>query len=281
MYVASGVAELLGGEVRMVRPDEMAGAIDESVAVVALSEVNYRTARRYDMRAMTRAVQDVGALMLWDLCHSAGVMEIALNDCNADYAVGCGYKYLNGGPGAPSYSFVAKRHQADLRQPLTGWHGHAAPFAFVDDYAPAAGMARLRCGTSPQLSLIALEAALEAFDGVDLKAVRARSEQLTSLFIDLFDAHLVSRGFGLVTPREVERRGSQVSIAHAEAYAIMQALLAKGVIGDLRAPDVLRFGLAPMYVRCVDVFDTVAALVEIVDGRVYERAEYRQPGKVI
>ena len=281
MYIAAGVAELLGGELRLVKPDDLLAAIDPSVAVVAISEVNYRTSRRHDMAAMTRAAHDAGALMLWDLSHSAGVMEIALNACGADLAVGCGYKYLNGGPGAPAYAFVARRHQPHLHQPLTGWHGHAKPFAFVDEYEPAEGMARLRCGTSPQLSLIALEAGLAAFEGVDLKAVRNRSEQLTSLLIRLHDAHLASRGYSVMTPREAARRGAQVSLTHPEGYAIMQALLARGVICDLRAPDVLRFGLAPLYVRCVDVYDTVAILADIVDRRLYERPEYREPGRVL
>ncbi len=280
-YIAASVAEMMGGEVRLVDPQDLAAAIDSTVAVVAVSEVNYRTCHRHDMAAMTRRAHDAGALMLWDLSHSAGTMQIALNAANADLAVGCGYKYLNGGPGAPAYAFVARRHQHRRRQPPPGWHGHAAPFAFAETYEPGEGILRLRCGTSPQLSLIALEAALAAFEGVDLKVLRNRSEQLSATFVALYDAHLASRGFSLLTPRDPARRGAHISLVHPQGYAIMQALLARRVVGDLRAPDVLRFGLAPLYVRCVDVHDTVQALMEIVDQRIHEHAEFRQPGRVL
>lgn len=280
-YIAAEVAEMMGGELRLVGPGELASAIDSKVAVAAFSQVNYRTGNRHDMAAMTKHVHGAGALMLWDLCHSAGVMPIELNACGADLAIGCGYKYLNGGPGAPAYAFVASRHQAAFRPALWGWHGHAEPFEFHDDYTPHQGILRVRSGTSPQLSLIALEAALAAFDGVDLHALRNRSEQLSELMISLHDEHLVSRGYALLSPREAKHRGAHVAITHPEGYAITQALIAKGVIADLRAPDVLRFGLAPMFVRCVDVFDTVSVLADIVDQRLYERPEYRVPGQVL
>ncbi len=273
-YVASGVAELMGAEFVAVQPDAVLARIDESVAIVSLTHVNYKTGRVYDMAGITRRAHEVGALVVWDLCHTAGAMPCELNRCNADFAVGCGYKYLNGGPGAPAFVFVAKRHQAGLSQPLTGWHGHARPFAFVDGYEAANGIDRLLVGTASQLGLIALEAALEAFDGVDLHVLRRKSLALTDLFIRLVDQELT--GFGLVTPRDPELRGSQVSLTHPEGYAIMQALIARGVIGDFRAPDILRFGMAALYVRFIDVWNAVAALKDVMATKAWAVPQFQQ-----
>lgn len=266
VYIADGVARMLGAEVRRIAPDGLDAALADDVAIVALSQVNYRTGRRRDVAAVTAQVQAGGALMLWDLCHSTGAIGVDLNAANADFAVGCGYKYLNGGPGAPAYLFAARRHHDAIDQPLTGWHGHAASFLFSPDYRPAPGIARFLCGTAPQLSLIALEAALAAFDGIEAATLERQAGALTDLFIDLYDRDLARRGFGLVTPRAAAERGAQVSLTHAEGYAIVQALIAEAVVGDFRAPDVLRFGFAPLYVSGADVTAAVARLVDIVDS---------------
>ena len=262
VYVASGVAELVDATLVTVEPADVLEAIDESVAIVSLTQVNYRTGKVYDMAEVTRRAHAVGALVVWDLAHTAGAMPCDLNGSEADFAVGCGYKYLNGGPGAPAFVYVAERHQAGLRQPLTGWHGHARPFAFEHGYEPAGGMDRMLVGTAPQLGLIALEAALDAFDGVDMHALRRKSEGLTGLFIDLVDQEL--SGFQIITPREAAQRGSQVSLTHEHGYAIVQALIARGVIGDFRAPDILRFGFAALYIRFTDVWDAVAVLKDVM-----------------
>ena len=274
VYVASSVAEMTGCELRCVDPDDVLAAIDESVAIVSLTQVNYKTGKLYDMEAVTRRAHEAGALIVWDLCHSAGAMPVHLNGCEVDFAVGCGYKYLNGGPGAPAYVFVAARHLDAVRQPLTGWHGHAKPFDFTHDYAPHPSIDRMLTGTAPQLGVIALESALDAFDGVDLDALRAKSTALGDLFIELTDQELAGLGCTLASPRDARERGSQVSLAHEQGYAIMQALIARNVIGDFRAPDILRFGFAPLYVRYVDIWDTVAALKDIIGTGVWNAEEF-------
>jgi kynureninase len=277
-YINAGVAELLGVELRAVLPDALERAIEEAgqaLALVQLTHVNYRTGRMYDMRRITGLAHRQGALAVWDLCHSAGVLPLDLNGCEADLAVGCGYKYLNGGPGAPAFVFVAERHLATLRQPIQGWHGHARPFAFADDYQPHAGIERMLTGTAPQLSLIALEEALGVFDGVDMQAVRRKSIALGDLFIQLAERELHGHGFGLASPRDAVERGSQVSLTHAHGYAVMQALIARGVLGDFRAPDILRFGFAPLYVRYTDIWDAIAALRQVMDTRAWDRAAFK------
>lgn len=274
VYIASSVAEMTGCELRCVDPDDVLGAIDETVAIVSLTHVNYKTGKRYDMEAVTRRAHQVGALIVWDLCHTAGAMPVHLNACGADFAVGCGYKYLNGGPGAPAFVFVASRHLPAVRQPLTGWHGHAKPFAFTHDYAPHPDIDRMLTGTAPQLGLIALESALEAFDGVDLDTLRAKSVALGNLFITLADQELAGLGCGLASPRDADERGSQVSLTHEAGYAIMQALIARNVIGDFRAPDILRFGFAPLYVRYVDIWDTIAVLKDIIATGAWNAPEF-------
>lgn len=226
------------------------------------------------MAAITRRAQAVGALVVWDLAHTAGAMPCELNACNVDFAVGCGYKYLNGGPGAPAFMYAAQRHHAALDQPLKGWFGHANPFAFSDDYEPALGMRCMLVGTTSQLGMIALEAALEAFDGVDMSVLRRKSEALTELFIALVDQELT--GFGLASPREVAQRGSQVALTHPEGYAIMQALIASGVVGDYRAPDILRFGFAPLYVGYVDVWHAVAQLKNVMATQAWKAPAFNQ-----
>jgi kynureninase len=277
VYIDHAVASLLGMELVCPEQDDVPAAISaagDRLAVVQLTHVNYRSGKCYDMAAVTRATQDAGGLVIWDLAHTAGAMPVGLDDVGADFAVGCGYKYLNGGPGAPAFAYVAQRWIGQLEQPLVGWHGHARPFDFEHEYRPAPGIERLLCGTAPQLSLIALETALDAFEGIDLDAVRAKSVALGAAFIDLADARLDGHGFGLASPRDATQRGSQVSLTHPQGYAIMQALIARGVIGDFRAPDVLRFGFAPLYVRYVDVFDAIDVLHDIMAGGAWNRPEF-------
>lgn len=280
VYVNEGVADLMGVELRCVEPGEIDSAIraaGSDLALVQLTHVNYRTGLVYDMARITALSHEHGALAIWDLSHSTGTLPVELNDCGADFAVGCGYKYLNGGPGAPAFIFVAGRHLPNVRQPLQGWHGHARPFAFDHDYAPKPGIDRMLVGTAPQLSLIALEEALAVFEGVDMKALRAKGSALGDCFIKLVDQELAGHGhgFGLASPRDAALRGSQVSLTHPEGYAIMQALIARGVIGDFRAPDVLRFGFAGLYVRYADVWDAVAAVKDIMATRAWNRPGFR------
>ena len=266
LYIADSVADLLGLTVRRVDPLDIGSALDDGVAVVSLSHVDYRTGRAYDMAGITKAVHEAGAVVVWDLSHSAGAMVVDLGGCDVDFAVGCGYKYLNGGPGAPAYVMVAERHHAAMRSPLPGWTGHARPFAMEGTYVPAPGIDAMRCGTPPMLSLLALESALGAFDGLTMSQVRTRSLSLTALFLDLADGHLATRGFAVVTPRRDEERGSQVSLRHPHAYGVVQALAARGVVGDFRHPDIVRLGFAPLYVRHVDVVTAVRHLVEVVEA---------------
>jgi len=271
-YIASGVSSLMGAQFRAVEASDVLDAIDETVAIVSLTHVNYRTGRLYDMAAITARAHEVGALVVWDLCHTAGAMPCDLNGCGADFAVGCGYKYLNGGPGAPAFVFVAERHQEALDQPLSGWHGHAKPFEFVQQYQPATGIDRMLVGTAPQLGLIALEEALHAFDDVDMAALRRKSERMTELFIELVDQEL--DGFTVATPREATLRGSQVSLAHEHGYAIMQVLIERGVIGDFRAPNILRFGFAVLYLRFADVWDAVAQIKDVMATGAWKSDRY-------
>jgi kynureninase len=276
VYIASGVAELMSAEFVAVEPDDLMAAITEEVAIVSLTHVNYKSGKFYDMAAVTKRAHEVGALVVWDLAHTAGAMPCELNACNADFAVGCGYKYLNGGPGAPAFVFVAERHHQALNQPLTGWHGHKKPFDFVHGYVPGDGMDRMLCGTAPQLGLIALEAALEAFDGVDMQLLRQKSIALTSLFVDLVDQELNEFNFGMASPRDPAQRGSQVSLTHPQGYAIIQAHIAHGVIGDFRAPNILRFGFASLYISFEDVWNSVMILKDIMVNDTWKRPEFMQ-----
>ncbi|CAN5211041.1 kynureninase [soil metagenome] len=272
-YVATGLADTLDLELRWCDPADPAASLDDDVALLALTHVDFRTGAMFDMTALTRAAHAAGALVQWDLCHSTGAMAIDVTGVDADFAVGCSYKYLNGGPGAPAYAYVAPCHHDVIRQPITGWMGHARPFDMGLSYEPAPGAARLASGTPPVLGLAALEAALEVFDGVDLDALRAQSLSLTNWFIELVDARLGDR-LEVITPREESRRGSQVSLRHDDAYAIVQAMIARGVVGDFRTPDLARFGFAPLYVRHDDVLDAVEALVAVLDGEEFARPEF-------
>ena len=280
LYVAQGLLASLGRglELRVVAPDAVAEAIDETVAVTLLTDVDYRTGRRHDMRRLTARAHGVGALAIWDLAHSAGAMEVDLAGADVDFAVGCTYKYLNGGPGAPAFIYVAPRF-ADRAQPsLSGWMGHAAPFAFDLDYRPADGIERMRVGTPPVIALAALEAALEVWDQVDIADVRRRSIELTERFIA--GVERTCPGVELGSPRDPATRGSQVSFRHPQAYAVMQALIARRVIGDFRAPDMLRFGFTPLYIGLEDVDAAIAVLAEVLVDRSWDRPEYHQRATV-
>jgi kynureninase len=276
MYILQGLAEVMPEiDLRVVDPGGFEAALDDRTAVVLLSHVHYRSGVVRDMAAQGAAVRAAGALSLWDLSHGAGVLDVHLNRDGADLAAGCGYKYLNGGPGAPAYLFVARRHQAALRNPLSGWMGHARPFDFTDDYEPAIGIDRWLCGTPPILSLTALDAALDAFDGVDMAQVRAKAGALGDLFIERVEARCPAQGLTLVGPRAPGARGGQVSFAHPQGWAVMQNLIARGVIGDFRRPDMMRFGFAPLYVRHVDVWDAVEILGEILDSQSWHEPRFQ------
>jgi kynureninase len=261
-YLVDAIAARRGARVVAVPRAEVVEAMGERPAVVVLTHVDYRTGEVHDLRAVTEAAHAAGALTLWDLSHSAGAVPLALDDDGADLAVGCGYKYLNGGPGAPAYVYVAARHQVDLPSPLPGWVGHADPFAMEDAYRPADGVRRLLVGTPPILALAAFGAALSVFHGVAMADLRAKSLALTDLFIDLVEARELP--VTLATPRDHHRRGSQVSLRHPAAPEVMDRLIAAGVVGDIRPPDILRFGFAPLYVRYVDVWDAADALATIL-----------------
>jgi kynureninase len=282
LYVAEGVRDQLGRdhELRLVAADELTTAISEETAVVMLTHVNFRTGLRHDLEALTAAAHRQGALMLWDLSHSVGAMPLALRRAGADLAVGCGYKFLNGGPGAPAFLFVRRDLQERIRQPLSGWMGHREPFAFATGYDPAEGIARTLCGTPPILALAALDAALDLWQEVDLSALRRKSISLSELFIAVAEQRCLGLGLALASPREAERRGSQVSFSHPEGYAVMQALIAEGVIGDFRSPDLLRFGLTPLYLRHVDVFDAAETLARVLSDRRWDREEFRRRAAV-
>ncbi|MGD9944444.1 MAG: kynureninase [Burkholderiaceae bacterium] len=284
LYVAQGLIAQLGGrhELRLVERDALPAAIDDSVAVLMLTQVDYRTGSRLDMHAITRAAHDAGALMLWDLAHSAGAFPVELNAAGADFAVGCGYKYLNGGPGAPAFLYVARRLQPAFAQPLSGWMGHAAPFEFDTAYRPAAGIARYLCGTPAVLSMIALEAGLDTLLAAGplggLDTLWRKSLALTALFGARAAELGAPHGLRRVTPLDDTRRGSQISFTLPDpdmAYAVVQALIERGVIGDFRAPDILRFGFAPAYLRHIDAWDAAEQLGAVLRDGSWRDARHR------
>jgi kynureninase len=282
LYIAQSIASAHGCELRLVDAEHLGGTLDDTVAVLMLTQVNYRTGHLHDMAALTSAAHACGALTVWDLAHSAGAVPVDLNRAQADFAIGCGYKYLNGGPGAPAFVWVHARHAADFEQPLTGWMGHAAPFEFGPAYRPAPGTTRALCGTPPVLSMTALDCGVDTLLAAEpyggMRALRDKSLALTRAFTELVDARCADHGFVVVSPRVDAQRGSQVCLTRAEgAYAIVQALIARGVIGDFRAgglglPDILRFGFTPLTLRFVDVWDAVEHLRQVMD-----RGEWRQP----
>jgi kynureninase len=282
LYMAQGLIQLLGSAHQLVlKPAaEIMDAIDEDTAIVMLTHINYRTGAMHDMQAITTRAHEKGALMIWDLCHSAGAMPVDLNGSKADFAIGCGYKYLNGGPGAPAFVYVAQRHQANFSQPLAGWLGHAQPFAFDWQYRPAEGIGRYLAGTQPVMSMIALECGIDLMLEADMSLVRQKSLAMGGLFIQLVEQRCGDYGLELVTPREGAVRGSQVSYSHPQGFPIMQALIAQGVIGDYREPNILRFGFTPLYVSYTDVWDMVEILSNILRDRTWEKPEFQQRGNV-
>ncbi len=275
LYMADGLLRTLGNDCRLklVEPQDVTAAITRDVAVVMLTEVDYRTGRLHDMAQITRAAHDAGALVIWDLAHSAGAFPVDLAGCNADFAVGCTYKYLNGGPGAPAFIHVRKDHMEKVRPALSGWLGHEAPFAFDLDYRPGAGIDRMRVGTPPVVQMAVLDAALDAWEGVEMADVRARSIELSQQFIAEVEAGCPS--LTLASPRDPLQRGSQVSFRFAEGYAAMQALIARRIIGDFRAPDIMRFGFCPLYNDETDVGTAASALVEIVNKRLWDQEKFK------
>jgi kynureninase len=281
LYIAQGLAASVPGLEVRVRPREaVADAIDADVAAVMLTHVHYKTAARWDMAAITARAHACGALALWDLSHSAGAVEVDLRACDADLAVGCGYKYLNGGPGAPAFLYVAERLQDALRSPLCGWMGHAAAFDFSDDYRPADGVRRFLCGTPPVLGLTALEVGVDIALGAEMAQVARKSAALWDLFAARVDTRLAGHGLQLISPRDPAARGSHISFAHPEGYRIMQALIARGVIGDFRDPDVLRFGLTPLYLGYEDVWRAVEILGEVMASETWRELPRRAAGRV-
>ncbi|GAB3416343.1 kynureninase [Massilia agilis] len=273
IYMAEGLTAWLDRGYRLLlvdSPDELPAAIGADCAVLMLTHVNYRTGYMHDMAALTRLAHERGALAVWDLAHSAGAVPVDLHAANADFAVGCTYKYLNGGPGAPAFAWVPQRHQAAFSHPLSGWWSHASPFAMAPGFAPGEGIKRALCGTQPVVSLALVECGLEIFERTSIEALRAKSLALTDLFIDLVEARCAGHPLELVTPRAPDRRGSQVSFTHPHGYAVMQSLIARGVIGDYREPRIMRFGFTPLYTRFADVWDAVAILKDILDRQAYD-----------
>jgi kynureninase len=278
IYMAQGLSGWLdrGYAVKLVDSvDEIPAALDGDTAVLMLTHVNYRTGYQHDMAALTRQAHEAGAVVVWDLCHSVGAVPVDLHAAGADLAVGCTYKYLNGGPGSPAFIWVPERLQAAFTQPLSGWWGHVAPFAMAPGFAPTEGIGRALCGTQPVTSLALVECGLEVFEQTTMAAIRAKSLALTDVFIELVETRCAGHPLGLVTPRDHARRGSQVSFTHPHGFAVMQALIARGVIGDYREPAIMRFGFTPLYTSFADVWDAVEILKQILDDKAYDVAARR------
>lgn len=280
LYMAEGLCRTLGGQYRLktVAPEEVMSAIDDTVAVTLITEVDYRTGRRHDMTDITRRAHEMGVLTVWDLAHSAGAIPVDLTGTKADFAVGCTYKYLNSGPGGPAFIYVAPRHTEVVRPALSGWLGHESPFDFDLGYRPGRGIERMRVGTPPVLQIAALEAALDVWDGVDLAEVHRQSLKLQDQFIKGLETRAPM--LQLNTPRSHMMRGSQVSYRHPEGYAIMQALIAEGVIGDFRAPDNLRFGFTPLYLDEDDVAHAVSVIGKVMEYGTWDRPEFKERSRV-
>lgn len=283
LYVIEGLISFLdrGYELRLIDDDNpLEAALRDDVAVILLSHVNYRTGRLWDMTATTRQAHDAGALAIWDLCHSVGALPIHLDEAQADFAVGCTYKYLNGGPGSPAFIWVADRHLGRAQQPLSGWWGHRKPFDMTASYAPADGINRFLVGTQPIISMATMEVGLDIALSVDEDQLRRKSLRLTSLFISLVEERLPGHPLTLVTPREEAARGSHVSFRHPEGFAVMAALIANDVIGDYREPEVLRFGITPLYLRYADIWDAVETLRRVLDEEIWRADEFQIRGAV-
>jgi kynureninase len=278
VYIAQGLTAWLdrGYQLKLIdTPEDLDAAIDRDTAIVMLTHVNYRSGHMLDMQAVTTLAHEHGALTIWDLAHSAGAVPVDLHAADADYAVGCTYKYLNGGPGSPAFLWISTRHQRQFTQPLSGWWAHASPFAMQSEFTPTAGIRRALCGTQPIVSLALVECGLELFEAAGMEAIRAKSLALTDLFIELLEQRCAHHPLRLHTPREHARRGSQVSVAHPDGYAVMKALIERGVVGDYREPEIMRFGFTPLYTRFADVWDAVETLADILDNKLYDTAAAR------
>ena len=281
VYMMQGIQAFSGGRLRAVTadPEAVLDRLDKDVAVLLLTQVHYKSGLVRDMAEVTRRAHEKGVLVVWDLSHSAGAIEVDLNGAKADFAVGCGYKFLNGGPGAPAFIFVAERHQS-ATPVLSGWFGHASPFTFEENYRPAEGIARFMCGTPQVLGLTALECGVDLMRRADMHELRRKSVRLGQLFVERMELRCAGFGFRLVSPADPELRGSQISYAHPNGYEIVQALKERDVIGDFRAPDVLRFGLTPLYLRYADIVETVERLRDVCMTRAWDKAEYRERAAV-
>ena len=296
LYIAEGLCKERGYTLQLVEPEEIAGSLNADVAILMLTHVNYRTGAMHDMAAVTAAAHAAGALVVWDLAHSAGAVPVDLTGAKADFAIGCGYKYLNGGPGAPAFVWVSPQHADRFWQPLSGWWGHAKPFEFTPDYKPASGITRYLCGTQPIVSMSLLECGLDGFNAAQelggMSALRSKSLALTDLYIELVEQRCAGYGLGLATPREHALRGSQVCLTreHAAegsgAFAIVQALIARGVIGDFRAgdggrhKDILRFGFTPLYIGFEDVWNAVEQLRQVLESGEWQQPQFNQKHEV-
>lgn len=283
LYITQGINALLGEnrcQILLVEDEDIADAIDESVAVLLLTQVNFRSGKVHDMRQITELAHQSGALVIWDLAHSAGAIPVSLDCCEVDFAVGCGYKFLNGGPGAPAFIYAAKRHHQQIQQPLQGWMGHRSPFEFSPTYRPAEGIQSFLVGTPPVISMSILDAALDVFQDIDLCQLQEKSKALSEFFIGLITQYAQLSEFVMASPEQSEERGSQLSFHHPDAYAICQALIDEGVIADFRAPDILRFGITPLYTSFCDIWVAVERLVRVVEQGSYRRPEYQIKARV-
>ncbi|MBZ0217247.1 MAG: kynureninase, partial [Fimbriimonadaceae bacterium] len=276
IYILEGLIRMLGGkhELILVESDQIENMINDRTALIVLTQVNYRTGALLNMRDLTVRARQHGAPIIWDLCHSAGALPVDLNGDGADYAIGCSYKYLNGGPGSPAFTYISKTAIGSFDPLLTGWHGHARPFEFEASYEPAASINKAMIGTPPVLSMIGALTGLATFDGVDMITLRKKSLGLTNLFISLVRERLPAHGFAIASPLDDARRGSQVSLVHPDGYAIMQYLISCGFIGDYREPGILRFGFAPLYVRYIDVWNCVDCLVGAMESVAWDKPEF-------
>ncbi|MGK0304509.1 MAG: kynureninase [Gammaproteobacteria bacterium] len=283
LYMVQGLSDLLGPDLcqlQMVEEQDIQKNLTESVAVLLLTQVNFRTGKLLDMAKLTQLAHEKGILVIWDLAHSAGALPVELDTCEADFAVGCGYKYLNGGPGSPAFLYVAKRHQEAVKQPLCGWMGHAKPFAFDANYQPSLNINQFQCGTPSVISMSVLDAALDVWQDVDMLHIRNKSEALADVFINLIKVHHCLHELILCSPDDVKLRGSQLAFSHDAAFAICQALIEKGVIADFRAPNILRFGFTPLYTSFEDIWLAVTTLVSIVESEQYKEQRFNVALKV-
>ena len=283
LYMVQGLSDLLGPDLcqlQMVKEQDIQQSLTESVAALLLTQVNFRTGRLLDMAKLTQLAHDKGVLVIWDLAHSAGALPVELDKCEVDFAVGCGYKYLNGGPGSPAFLYVAKRHQQAVKQPLSGWMGHAKPFAFDAQYHPFPNINQFQCGTPSVISMSALDAALDVWQDVDMLQIRNKSEALAAVFIKLINLNTCLHELILCSPDIAHQRGSQLAFSHDAAFSICQALIEKGVIADFRAPNILRFGFTPLYTSFEDIWKAVTTLVDIVDSELYKNPRFNIALKV-